>query len=187
MLLRADEGHVWCWERESPSRPCLAHPAPAPRFPCGAITFTRRRRTALRFQAPEPSAPAKGEQGRKPAATRGHTARSAPLVRTRPPTRGLAPLHLHILVSVTLRSHSRLLVRYSFSSGGHESSNALAVLLSRCVRSLVVLFLNLLTSEPDCSLVPPPRPSLSRALASMVDLSSMGSPIQTQAPRTRPL
>ena len=143
MLLRADESHVWCWERESPS-PCLAHPAPAPRFPCGAITFTRRRRTALRFQAPEPSAPAKGEQGRKPAATRRHTARSAPLVRTRPPTRGLAPLHLHILVRVTLRSHSRLLVRYSFSSGGHESSNALAVLLSRFDLSLVVLLALLL-------------------------------------------
>ena len=31
MLLACDESHVWCWERESPSRPCLAHPAPAPR------------------------------------------------------------------------------------------------------------------------------------------------------------
>ena len=44
--------------------------------------------------------------------------------------RRLAPLHLH-LVRVTLRSQSRLLVRHSFSSGGHESSNALAVLLRR--------------------------------------------------------
>ena len=35
-------------------------------------------------------------------------------------------------------------VRYSFSSGGHESSNILADLLSRCVRSLVVLLLTLL-------------------------------------------
>ena len=35
-------------------------------------------------------------------------------------------------------------VRYSFSSGGHESSNALAVLLSRFVLSLVVLLLALL-------------------------------------------
>ena len=44
--------------------------------------------------------------------------------------RRLAPLHVH-LVRVTLRSQSRLLVRHSFSSGGHESSYALAVLLQR--------------------------------------------------------
>ena len=69
----------------------------------------------------------RGENPRRPLCT---LHRSAPLVRTRPPTRGLAPLHLH-LVRVTLRSQSRLLVRYSFSSGGHESSNALAVVLQR--------------------------------------------------------
>ena len=41
-------------------------------------------------------------------------------------------------------THVQMPVRYSFSSGGRESSNVLAVLLSRSVLSLVLLLLALL-------------------------------------------